>query len=76
MKNDSGYDGEEITLSFFLFKFFPFAGITPECVAALDRAESLTLDGVYHSPLGKPKGVPWYGDDEVVDHWVHWLLSD
>lgn len=47
-------------------------------------AKQITLDGVYHSPLGavlpaadgsKP-GRPWYGSPECVDGWVHEIWRD
>ena len=40
-------------------------------------ADQVTLDGVYHSPLGAviavdgKVGRPWYGSPEVLPKWVH-----
>ena len=33
-------------------------------------AEQLTLDGVYHSPLGGGAGRPWYGSPDIIDQWI------
>lgn len=59
-------------------------GITPVECAHLEGAKQITLDGVYHSPLGavlpaadgsKP-GRPWYGSPECIDGWVHEIWRD
>ena len=44
-------------------------GITPVAWAQLDGAEHVTLDGVYHSPLGAGAGRPWYGSADVLPKW-------
>ena len=33
-------------------------------------AEQITLDGVYHSPLGGGVSRPWYGSPEVLERWI------
>ena len=33
-------------------------------------AEQITLDGVYHSPLGGGTSRPWYGSPEIIDQWL------
>ena len=51
--------------------------------AAVAGARQITLDGVYHSPLGsvaavegdKP-GRPWYGSPEVVGQWIDCITAD
>eukprot|EP00891_Asterochloris_glomerata_P003702 jgi/Astpho2/3702/fgenesh1_pm.00060_%23_5_t len=55
-------------------------GIIPLDSAHLDGAKHVTLDGVYHSPLGaiiavdgKP-GRPWYGEPASVLHRLHNVL--
>ncbi len=45
-------------------------GIVPCPSAHLEGALQITLDGVYHSPLGKGKDRRWYGDAEVVGQWM------
>lgn len=51
-------------------------GITPVPSAHLPGAEQLTLEGVYHSPLGQAQAdAPWYGDAEVVEQWVEHLME-
>ena len=49
------------------------------CVAGADQ---VTLDGVYHSPLGAviavdgKVGRPWYGSPEVLPKWVQHISCD
>ena len=51
-------------------------GITPVPSAHLPGAEQVTLEGVYHSPLGQEQAnAPWYGDPEVVEQWVQHLIA-
>ena len=33
-------------------------------------AEQITLDGVYHSPLGGGTSRPWYGSPDIIDQWL------
>lgn len=52
-------------------------GIIPIEAAHLHGADQVTLDGVYHSPLGAVVAVdgkigrPWYGSPEVLPKWIH-----
>jgi len=41
-------------------------GVVPACVAHLEGAAQLTLDGVWHSINVPDK---WYGSDAVIDEW-------
>ena len=45
----------------------------------LQGAEQIGLDGVFHSMSKGSKDWPiehrWYGSDDVVDHWAHFLIS-
>lgn len=47
------------------------------CILLFAGADQVTLDGVYHSPLGAviavdgKVGRPWYGSPEVLPKWVH-----
>ena len=63
-------------------------GVTPLSAALdLDGAEQLILDGITtHAPEYPPlvapelaqsrrEGVPWYGDEERLRHWLPWLLQ-
>jgi len=50
-------------------------GITPLSHAHLDGALNITLDGVYHSPLGAAEGRLWYGDDGIFDQWSEHVLT-
>ncbi|KAK9829466.1 hypothetical protein WJX72_006040 [[Myrmecia] bisecta] len=58
-------------------------GVVPLPAAHLEGAKQLTLDGVYHSPLGaleavedgKP-GRPWYGSTGVLDQWLEHVVVD
>ncbi|CAK0738527.1 hypothetical protein CVIRNUC_001055 [Coccomyxa viridis] len=45
-------------------------GITPVPAAHLEGAEQITLDGVYHSPLGGGTSRPWYGSPDIIDQWL------
>ncbi|GMH17454.1 hypothetical protein Nepgr_019295 [Nepenthes gracilis] len=52
-------------------------GVVPEVSAHLEGALNISLDGVYHSPLGSDDLTrPWYGSPSVVDKWVNHLLHD
>ena len=44
--------------------------IVPVASAHLEGARQITLDGVYHSPLGAGEGRAWYGCERVLDRWV------
>ncbi|XVE90319.1 hypothetical protein DITRI_Ditri20bG0068000 [Diplodiscus trichospermus] len=51
-------------------------GVVPEVSAHLDGALNISLDGVYHSPVGSDdESRPWYGSPAVVEQWIHHLLS-
>jgi hypothetical protein len=45
-------------------------GITPADWALLPGAEHVTLEGVFHSPVGAGEGRPWYGTPGVLEQWV------
>lgn len=48
-------------------------GITPvQCAVALEGAEKLILDDVWHSPLD---GRQWYGSEEIIDQWADFLID-
>ncbi|CAM8935525.1 unnamed protein product [Rhodiola kirilowii] len=50
-------------------------GVVPEVSAHLDGALNISLDGVYHSPVGSDDELrPWYGSPAIVDQWIHHLL--
>ncbi|KAL4530042.1 hypothetical protein Ndes2437B_g08431 [Nannochloris sp. 'desiccata'] len=48
-------------------------GVTPICIAHLPGAENIILPGVWHGPKSRSPERPWYGDDLVLDRWVHYL---
>ncbi|XP_078437931.1 alpha/beta-Hydrolases superfamily protein [Wolffia australiana] len=51
-------------------------GVVPEISAHLEGALNISLDGVYHSPVGAdPRRRPWYGSPAVLDSWFSHLLS-
>nr|GMC86563.1 Phosphoenolpyruvate carboxykinase [GTP] [Ipomoea batatas] len=51
-------------------------GVVPEISAHLEGALNITLDGVYHSPVGSDDTTrPWYGSPAIVDKWIHHLLN-
>ncbi|XP_050280712.1 uncharacterized protein LOC126721697 [Quercus robur] len=51
-------------------------GVVPEVSAHLEGALNISLDGVYHSPVGSDDVLrPWYGSPAVVEKWIHHLLS-
>ncbi|OVA13097.1 GPI inositol-deacylase PGAP1-like [Macleaya cordata] len=51
-------------------------GVVPEVSAHLEGALNITLDGVYHSPVGSDDSLnPWYGSPAVVEKWIPHLLS-
>ncbi|GFQ02294.1 hypothetical protein PHJA_002373400 [Phtheirospermum japonicum] len=51
-------------------------GVVPETSAQLEGALNVTLDGVYHSPVGSDDETrPWYGSPAVVQQWIHHLLD-
>jgi hypothetical protein len=44
--------------------------------AHLAGATCVTLDGVFHTPLGSDeKDRPWYGSPRVLDQWIDALLA-
>lgn len=49
-------------------------GVVPQMSAHLEGAMNITLDGVYHSPVGaRLPGRPWYGSAGVLEQWIHYL---
>ncbi|KAL0379969.1 UNVERIFIED_CONTAM: hypothetical protein Sangu_0061200 [Sesamum angustifolium] len=51
-------------------------GVVPEMSAHLDGALNISLDGVYHSPVGSDDETrPWYGSPAIVEQWIHHLLN-
>ncbi|KAA8520327.1 hypothetical protein F0562_014583 [Nyssa sinensis] len=51
-------------------------GVVPEVSAHLEGALNLSLDGVYHSPVGSDDALrPWYGSPTVVKQWIHHLQN-
>lgn len=49
-------------------------GVVPQMSAHLDGAKNITLDGVYHSPVGaRLPDRPWYGSAGVLEQWMHYL---
>lgn len=51
-------------------------GVVPEASAHLEGALNVSLDGVYHSPVGSDDvSRPWYGSPAVAEQWVHHLLG-
>ncbi|KAG5232925.1 hypothetical protein OIU77_004340 [Salix suchowensis] len=51
-------------------------GVVPEASAHLDGAFNISLDGVYHSPVGSDDELrPWYGSPAVAEQWIHHLLD-
>ncbi|XP_010275141.1 PREDICTED: uncharacterized protein LOC104610291 isoform X2 [Nelumbo nucifera] len=51
-------------------------GVVPESSAHLEGALNITLDGIYHSPVGSDDTLrPWYGSPAIVETWIHHLLS-
>ncbi|KAI5647653.1 hypothetical protein M9H77_33658 [Catharanthus roseus] len=50
-------------------------GVVPEISAHLEGALNISLEGVYHSPVGSDDVTrPWYGSPQVVEQWVQHLL--
>ncbi|XP_068651127.1 uncharacterized protein [Aristolochia californica] len=51
-------------------------GVVPEISAHLEGALNISLEGVYHSPVGSDDILrPWYGSPAVIEKWVEHLLS-
>eukprot|EP00262_Sarcandra_glabra_P010527 TRINITY_DN25817_c0_g1_i1.p1 TRINITY_DN25817_c0_g1~~TRINITY_DN25817_c0_g1_i1.p1 ORF type:complete len:323 (-),score=39.13 TRINITY_DN25817_c0_g1_i1:236-1204(-) len=51
-------------------------GVVPEMSAHLEGALNISLDGVYHSPVGSDDTLrPWYGSPAILERWIHHLLS-
>ncbi|KAL5770158.1 hypothetical protein ACOSP7_014312 [Xanthoceras sorbifolium] len=51
-------------------------GVVPEVSAHLEGALNISLDGVYHSPVGSDDALrPWYGSPAIVEKWIHHLLN-
>ncbi|KAL7158260.1 hypothetical protein ABFS83_02G130500 [Erythranthe nasuta] len=51
-------------------------GVVPEISAHLEGALNITLDGVYHSPVGSDDETRlWYGSPSVVKQWINHLLD-
>lgn len=51
-------------------------GVVPEMSAHLEGALNISLDGVYHSPVGSDDTTrPWYGSPSVLEKWIHHLQN-
>ncbi|KAK4768620.1 hypothetical protein SAY87_003761 [Trapa incisa] len=51
-------------------------GVVPETAAHLEGALNLSLQGVYHSPVGSDdESRPWYGSPAIIEQWVTHLLD-
>ncbi|CAA3018487.1 uncharacterized protein LOC105168317 [Olea europaea subsp. europaea] len=51
-------------------------GVVPEISAHLEGALNISLDGVYHSPVGSDDTTrPWYGSPAIVEQWIHHLVN-
>lgn len=51
-------------------------GVVPEVSAHLDGALNISIDGIYHSPVGSDDALrPWYGSPVVVEKWINHLVS-
>jgi hypothetical protein len=51
-------------------------GVVPEVSAHLDGALNISLDGVYHSPVGSDDVIrPWYGSPDVLEQWIEHLFN-
>ncbi|KMT18860.1 hypothetical protein BVRB_2g029640 [Beta vulgaris subsp. vulgaris] len=51
-------------------------GVVPEVSAHLEGALNISLDGVYHSPVGSDNlSRPWYGSPAVIRKWINHLLD-
>ncbi|XP_030475050.2 uncharacterized protein LOC115692365 [Syzygium oleosum] len=51
-------------------------GVVPEVSAHLEGALNISLDGVYHSPVGSDDvSRPWYGSPAIVEKWIEHLLD-
>ncbi|XP_074276538.1 uncharacterized protein LOC141600250 [Silene latifolia] len=49
-------------------------GVVPEESAHLEGALNVSLDGVYHSPVGSDDILrPWYGSPQVLKKWINHL---
>lgn len=51
-------------------------GVVPEVSAHLEGALNISLEGVYHSPVGSDDLLrPWYGSPAVLRKWINHLLD-
>lgn len=51
-------------------------GVVPEVSAHLEGALNISLEGIYHSPVGSDDLLrPWYGSPAVVEQWIQHLLN-
>ncbi|GAU33671.1 hypothetical protein TSUD_310790 [Trifolium subterraneum] len=51
-------------------------GVVPEVSAHLEGALNISLDGVYHSPVGSDDAIrPWYGSPGVLEQWIEHLFN-
>jgi len=48
-------------------------GIIPQPSAELPGMKVVTLDNVYHSPLGADESRKWYGDIGILEQWAQYL---
>jgi hypothetical protein len=48
------------------------------CVLLLALQINVDIDDCFHSPLGTKLKFfgPWYGSDEMVDQWMHYVTDD
>ena len=62
-----------------LHLYFELCDSTFTCLTGADQ---VTLDGVYHSPLGAviavdgKVGRPWYGSPEILPQWIRHIDCD
>lgn len=52
--------------------------IVPVAAAHLEGAINVDIDNCFHSPLGAtlPLFGPWYGSEEMVQRWLHYVTDD
>ncbi|CAK8569398.1 unnamed protein product [Lathyrus sativus] len=51
-------------------------GVVPQVSAHLEGALNISLDGVYHSPVGSDDATrPWYGSPHVLEQWIQHLFN-
>jgi len=52
--------------------------IVPVQTAHLEGAINVDIEDCFHSPLGSKLSIfgPWYGSEEMVDRWMHYVTDD